>query len=176
MTEHGLTISEAAAATGVHRTTVVRALNARKFPNATKTGPEHAGLWRIPASDLAAAGYPLLDAAPEPSPERERANALESITGQLAPLLQEITNAQRDAADARAALEVERERHRYALERAQARTSRPEVPTLAAIVLAGYASALYLGALSTPGYLAAALPGGTAVLLALYGAYAASRK
>jgi hypothetical protein len=173
VTTEGLTLSEAAAATGKHRQTLVRALGAGRFPNARKGGPAHAEVWQIPASDLEAAGYPLREVAPEPAPETP-GKALAPLAGDLVTLIQEMTNAQRDAAEARAALEVERERHRHALERAVARTSRPEVATLGALGLGGYAAALALDVLPTEVVLG--IPTGAAIALALYAAYAAYRK
>lgn len=174
MTEDGgLTISEAAAAIGKHRQTVVRALSTGRFPNARKTGPEYAGVWRIPVADLEAAGYAIRATAAEPEPPSKE-TALRPLMGDLIPLLQEMTNAQRDAAEARAALEVERERHRYALERAAARSSRPEVAVLGALATGVYAAALALDALAPVAV--TSIPAALAVALALYAAYAASRK
>lgn len=174
MTEtEGLTLSEAAAATGKHRQTLVRALSQGRFPNARKTGPAHAEVWRIPAGDLEAAGYAIRAPEPAPAPETP-STGLAPIAGDLVVLIQEATNAQRDAAEARAALEVERERHRHALERATSRTSRPEVAVLGALGTGAYAAALALDALDP---LAVPLiPTGVAVALALYAAYAAYRK
>lgn len=174
MTEAGgLSLSEAAAATGKHRQTLVRALSAGRFPNARKAGPSHAEVWRIPTADLEAAGYPVREAAPEPAPEVP-GRALTPLAGDLVTLIQETTNAQRDAAEARAALEIERERNRHALERAIARTSRPEVASLGALALGGYATALALDAIPTG--IVIGIPTGAAIALALYGAYGARRK
>ena len=173
MTEtEGLTLSEAAAATGKHRQTLVRALSQGRFPGARKTGPAHAEVWRIPRADLEAAGYAVRD--PEPEPAAAPSTALAPIAGDLLVLIQETTNAQRDAAEARAALEVERERHRHALERATSRTRRPEVAVLGALGTGAYAAALALDALDP--LAVTAIPAGVAVALALYAAYAASRK
>jgi hypothetical protein len=166
----GLTLSEAAAATGKHRQTLVRALSTGRFPNARKTGPAHAEVWRIPRADLEAAGY----AVREPEPAAAPSTALAPIAGDLLVLIQETTNAQRDAAEARAALEVERERHRHALERATSRTSRPEVAVLGALATGAYAAALSLDALDP--LAVTAIPAGVAVALALYASYAAYRK
>lgn len=173
MTTEGLTLSEAAASTGKHRQTLVRALSAGRFPNARKSGPAHAEVWRIPTADLEAAGYPVREAVPEPAPEVP-GRALTPLAGDLVTLIQETTNAQRDAAEARAALEIERERHRHALERATSRTSRPEVAVLGALGTGAYAAALALDALDP---LAVPLiPAAAAVALALYASYAAYRK
>ena len=49
-----LTLSEAAEACGVSRSTVRRKHEAGEFPNAYKAGPDNA--WRIPVTDLLAAG------------------------------------------------------------------------------------------------------------------------
>jgi hypothetical protein len=169
----GLTLSEASAATGKHRQTLVRALSQGKFPGARKAGPSHAPVWRIPVGDLEAAGYEVR----APEPEQAAATpgtALAPIAGDLVVLIQETTNAQRDAAEARAALEVERERHRHALERATSRTSRPEVAVLGALGTGGYAAALALDALDPAAV--TAIPAALAVALALYAAYAAYRK
>ena len=167
----GLTLSEAAAVTGKHRQTLVRALSSGKFPNARKGGPSHAEVWRIPIADLEAAGYPVRE--PEPAASTP-STELVPIAGDLVALLQEMTNAQRDAAEARAGLEVERERHRYALERATSRTSRPEFAVLGALGSGAYAAALSLDALDP--LAVTAIPAGAAVALALYAAYAAYRK
>lgn len=174
MTEtEGLTLSEAAAATGKHRQTLVRALSTGRFPGARKTGPGHAPVWRIPRADLEAAGYEVREREPETEPAAP-STGLAPIAGDLVVLIQETTNAQRDAAEARAALEVERERHRHALERATSRTSRPEVAVLGALATGGYAAALALDALDP--LAVTAIPAGVAVALALYASYAAYRK
>jgi len=167
----GLTLSEAAAATGKHRQTLVRALSTGKFPNARKAGPSHAPVWRIPAADLQAAGYDVSE--PKAAPATP-GTALAPIAGDLVVLIQETTNAQRDAAEARAALEIERERHRHALERATSRTSRPDLAVLGALGTGGYAVALALDALDP--LAVTAIPATLAVALALYAAYAAYRK
>lgn len=169
----GLTLSEAAVATGRHRQTLVRALGGGRFPNARKAGPAHAEVWRIPAADLEAAGYPVRESEPEPAAATP-GTALTPLAGDLVTLLQEMGNAQRDAAEARATLEVERERHRFALERATSRTSRPEVAVLAGLGTGGYATALALDALDP--LAVTAIPGVAAVALALYAAYAVYRK
>jgi len=171
--EDGLTLSEAAAATGKHRQTIVRALSTGRLPNARKSGPAHAEVWRIPVADLEAAGYPVRQAEPEPAPSTP-STALAPIAGDLVILLQEMGNAQRDAAEARSALEVERERHRYALERATSRTSRPEVAVLGALGTGLYAAGLALDALDP--LAVTAIPAVAAVALALYAAVAARRK
>ena len=176
MTEaEGLTLSEAAAATGKHRQTLVRALSQGRFPNARKVGPPHAEVWRVPADDLEAAGYALRAAAePAPAEPEPQSAGLAPIAGDLVVLIQEVTNAQRDAAEARATLEVERERHRHALERATSRTSRPEVAVLGALGTGAYAAGLALDALDP--LAVTAIPAGLSVALALYAAYAAYRK
>lgn len=174
MTAEGLTLSEAAAATGKHRQTLVRALSQGRFPSARKTGPGHAPVWRIPRADLEAAGYEVREPEPEAALPAAPGTGLAPIAGDLVVLIQETTNAQRDAAEARAALEVERERHRHALERATSRTSRPEVAVLGALGTGAYAAALALDALDP---LAVPLiPAAAAVALALYASYAAYRK
>ena len=171
--EDGLTLSEAAAATGKHRQTLVRALSTGRLPNARKSGPAHAEVWRIPVADLEAAGYPVRQAEPEPAAATP-GTAVTAIAGDLVTLIQEMTNAQRDAAEARAGLEVERERHRHALERATSRTSRPEVAVLGALGTGLYAAGLALDALDP--LAVTAIPAVAAVALALYAAVAARRK
>jgi len=173
--EDGLTLSEAADATGRHRQTLVRALSQGRLPNARKAGPAHAEVWRIPVADLEAAGYPVREREPAlDAATSTPGTGLAPIAGDLVVLLQEMGNAQRDAAEARAALEVERERHRHALERAASRTSRPEIAVLGALGTGVYAAALALDALDPLAVTAA--PAVAAVALALYAAYAAYRK
>lgn len=53
-----LTIADAIAATGLSRASLMRALDAGKFPNAAKDA-EPPYSWRIPVTDLLAAGYRL---------------------------------------------------------------------------------------------------------------------
>jgi len=55
-----VTITDAAAATGKARSTIVRALDAGRFPNAYRVGGGETAPWRIPLADLEAAGYQLL--------------------------------------------------------------------------------------------------------------------
>jgi hypothetical protein len=75
--EPALTISEAAAACGVDRTEIERRHRAGEFPNAWRADPEPGrsafqSLWRIPASDLRAAGLTVDDARlPVPAPSTE---------------------------------------------------------------------------------------------------------
>ncbi len=60
--EPSLSLSEAADACGVSRVTVRRRLDAGAFPHAHRSASEGKGrkdTWRIPLSDLAAAGFSL---------------------------------------------------------------------------------------------------------------------
>jgi hypothetical protein len=170
-----LTLSEASTATGKHRSTLIRGLQTGRFPNATKDGPNHAGVWRIPVADLKAAGYTVNAESAQEAPQESESVALQSIAGDLLPLIQEMTNAQREAAEAKAALEKERELHRYALERAKGRRA-VEVPIGAAVALGVYAAGVYLEAFSDPSYLAAAIPAGAAIAVATYAGYLARKK
>jgi hypothetical protein len=56
-----LSLTEAAAATGVSRLTIRRRLDAGRFPSARQIDPGHSGPrpWRIPVDDLRAAGLNL---------------------------------------------------------------------------------------------------------------------
>jgi len=56
-----LTLSDAAAQCGVARSTIRRALDQHRFPNAVQD-QDARGTWRVPVSDLLAAGY-----QPDPS-------------------------------------------------------------------------------------------------------------
>ena len=170
-----LTISEAATAIGKHRSTVVRGIQAGRFPNAALDVGIGGGVWLIPAADLKAAGYTVNAESGQDAPQESESVALQSIAGDLLPLIQEMTNAQREAAEAKAALEKERELHRYALERAKGRRA-VEVPIGAAVALGVYAAGVYLEAFSDPSYLAAAIPAGAAIAVATYAGYLARKK
>jgi hypothetical protein len=166
-----LTLTEAANATGRHRSTLLRALQAGGLPNATK---DAAGAWRIPIGDLTAAGYTISAETGQATPQQAKTDAIQSITGDLLPLIQEMTNAQREAAEARATLEKERELHRYALERAKGR--RPvEVPIGVAVALGVYAGGVYLEAFTNPPYLIALIPAVAAIAVAGYAALLARK-
>lgn len=65
-----MTLTEAAKATGKHRRTLVRYLDAGRFPNAfQETGPTGQPQWRVPVVDLIAADLTVdKPAAPVPEP------------------------------------------------------------------------------------------------------------
>jgi hypothetical protein len=75
--EPACTITEAAAACGVHRTEIERRHRAGEFPNAWRADPEPGrsafqSLWRIPVADLRAAGLAVDDArVTRPTPSTE---------------------------------------------------------------------------------------------------------
>lgn len=74
-----LTLSDAAAQCGVARSTIRRALDQGRFPNAVQdTDPR--GTWWVPVSDLVAAGY-------QPDPERSAYGTVysEQVTPQSTP-------------------------------------------------------------------------------------------
>ena len=79
MNETGtLTLTEAANATGRHRSTLLRALQAGALPNATK---DAGGAWRIPIGDLTAAGYTISAETGQATPQQAKTAAIQSITG-----------------------------------------------------------------------------------------------
>lgn len=89
-TRPSLTLTEAADACDVHRSTIRRALDRDAFPNAYREpgvlGPA-SGLWRIPVTDLIAAGYSVYapdrgdgEGAPPPVPQTvPRAHELDEL-------------------------------------------------------------------------------------------------
>lgn len=89
-----LTLSEAAEACGVSRSTVRRKHEAGEFPNAFKAGPDNA--WRIPVTDLLGAGLrpgrpSPPDAVSEPD-ERVRAATVTLPKAELDALREQLQN------------------------------------------------------------------------------------
>lgn len=165
-----LAITEAAAACGVARSTIVRALDAGRFPNARKVEAAGGQRWAIPVEDLTAAGYAVerdraRASATPPGVAGEVGHALERLTGDLLPLLERVANAEREAAEARARLEVESERHARALERVEAEAALARIASPRRDLTAAYAGlgllayAGLLGLVEVPPALAVALPG-----------------
>lgn len=77
-----VTVTAAAAVTGKVRSTIVRALDAGRFPNAYRVGEGETAPWRIPLADLEAAGYAIRDAAE--LAEAATAGSSATLGGQLA--------------------------------------------------------------------------------------------
>lgn len=94
-----LTLSEAAASCRVHRATLRRALDAKRFPHAHQVD----GVWRIPISDLQGAGFhlSLLGSGPAVARTAERDSDDEGERERL----------QREIVDLRDALQHERDAH-----------------------------------------------------------------
>ena len=148
-----LTLRQAAERVGVARTTIRRALDRGRFPGAYRDeDPPHA--WRVPLADLDAAGYRAVDDG-EPGPtSAPTATAVPALLSDLAPLLERVTNAERERADAEATARVaehraeqaEQERDRLAaqLDTSTTTTRRRDL----AAALAGAATALVVLALS----------------------------
>ena len=89
-----LTLSEAAEACGVSRSTIRRKHEAGEFPNAYKAGPDNA--WRIPVTDLLGAGLKPgrpspPDAVSEPD-ERTRAATVTLPKAELDALREQLHN------------------------------------------------------------------------------------
>lgn len=80
-----VTLTEAAALTGVSRVTIRRYLDKGLFPNAFRTedGSHRKLPWRLPITDLLAAGLTIQDKKPGPS-AREVAPDLADLKAQLA--------------------------------------------------------------------------------------------
>jgi len=89
----------------------------------------------------------------------------------LAPLLERLGNAEREAVEHRYALDAERERSRVALERATAPARRATPAVLSGLALAAYAAALAL--LDLDALTAAAVPAVAGVAAITWGAIAA---
>lgn len=94
------TLSEAAERCRVHRSTLRRALDDGRFPNAYREPDD--GPWRVPLADLQAAGYP-----PSPLGAADSLRTADRDTDDQA----EHQRLQRELADLRAALQHERDAH-----------------------------------------------------------------
>jgi hypothetical protein len=134
-----LTLTQAAKATGAHRSAIRRALDKEKFPNAFQHSDGDQGesaVWRIPVGDLLAAGYPVqvgggspveansatsvIDLREDPDPgsaasvspdEASRALVvLDGWRGSLHDLANSLAAASESAGRAEAKLEMTRER------------------------------------------------------------------
>ena len=177
-----LTLREAAQRVGVARTTIRRALERGRFPNAYRedTAPY---AWRVPLADLDAAGYRAVDLG-GPSPGSTPApSAVPALLSDLAPLLERVTNAERERADAAATARVaehraeqaEQDRDRLAaqLDTTATTTRRRDL----AAALAGAATVLVVLALAlatVPPEVAATAPAALAALAVLAVATAAA--
>lgn len=109
-----MTLTEAAAATGMHRATIRRRFDAGDFPNARRADGKHGpetGPWLVPVADLLAAGLTLhAPAAGDPGPsEPADVGELAELRAELAAERERRIRAEADAAVWRARAE-ERER------------------------------------------------------------------
>lgn len=143
--ERTYTITEAADAAGVARSTIRRALDRGDFPNAAQDDDDPRSPWRIPTGDLEAAGYapqeppqaapqaagpdatgsPL--SAPQGAPQ-EPSRALISLAD-VAPIFDRLADAERRAGEAEGrahAAERESAHLRERLEEIRARTAEEE--------------------------------------------------
>ena len=147
-----LTLREAAERVGVARTTIRRALDKGRFPNAYRDdAPPHA--WRVPLGDLTTAGYQPVETTPASTPPAPASASVPALLSDLAPLLERVSNAERERADAEAAARIAAHRAEQAeqartdladqLDRTTATTRRRDV----AAGLAGAASVLVVLAL-----------------------------
>ena len=169
--EQLLTLSEAAQRCGVSRSTVRRALDRGELPGAVQ---DDRGVWRVPVSALTAAGWTGADTGAElgqrtASDTGGRADTGQSaltLLSQLAPLLEQLTNLQRERGDLQSELTVARFRLEQ-VEQAERQPSRAGGGLLiagGALVAAGGAWAL------APDLhlLAAGLTAGAGVLAAVW--------
>lgn len=104
-----LTLSEAASATGKHRNTIRNALDSGAFPNAAK---DASGAWRVPVTDLLAAGFHLHAPTPPQATEsnttqREvvEADVVERLRAEVAELRRRVEVAEALAAERAVTLE-----------------------------------------------------------------------
>lgn len=193
-----VTITEAAAITGKVRSTIVRALEAGRFPNAYREGPGDTAPWRVPIADLEAAGYAIRDAAEVA--EAGTAPSSATLGGQLAIATRALElagqrdaeiagwrdrilelEARRDAAThdlarAELALEklrgeaaLERERHASELEKAKAGTRRPELAIVPGLATIAWAAVIGFGAVPTE--LSAIVLGSAGAMVILFAAF-----
>jgi len=147
--EQLLTLSEAAQRCGVSRSTVRRALDRGELPGAVQDSRK---VWRVPVSALTAAGGTAADTGADLGRDTPADTGGQADTGQsalsllseLAPLLEQLTNLQRERGDLQSELAVAQ--HRLAqVQDAERRPSRAGTGLLlaaGALVAAGGAWAL----------------------------------
>jgi hypothetical protein len=149
-----LTITQAAERAGVARSTIRRALDRGRFPGAIRDD-DQARTWLIPAGELDQAGYRPRNGAtgasgaslstPQPAPQAGASVGALALLSELGPLLERVSNAERERADAEAEARIAEHRLEVARERLveleAAAASAPRRLVLAAL------AAVLLGAL-----------------------------
>lgn len=172
-----VTLTEATRLTGRDRSTLARAASRGELDGARRDGDGPTAPWVVPVTSLEARYGPLTPATAGPassttSPDHAAGTAVIPYRD-LAPLLERLGNAEREAVEHRYALEAERERSRVALERATA-PARSTVPAIVAgLALAAYATAL--ATLDLDPAIAVGVPAGLGVLAIAWGAWASTR-
>lgn len=171
-----VTLTEAARLTGRDRSTLARAAARGELDGARRDGDGPTAPWVVPVTSLEARYGPLapapVPASSSTSPDPAAGSAVIPYRD-LAPLLERLGNAEREAVEHRYALEAERERSRVALERATA-PARSTVPAIASgLALAAYATAL--ATLDLELAVAVAVPAALSVLAIAWGAWASTR-
>ena len=165
-----VTLTEAARLTGRDRSTLARAAARGEIEGARRYGDGPTAPWRVPVTGLEARYGPITPTAiPSSTPSSDGGTAVIPYRD-LAPLLERLGNAEREAVEHRYALEAERERSRVALERATAPARRTVPAVLSGLALLTYAAALAVLNLDT--VLAAAVPAVTGVAAIAWGAWA----
>lgn len=171
-----VTLTEAARLTGRDRSTLARAAARGELDGARRDGDGPTAPWVVPVTSLEARYGPL---TPGPVPASSSTSS-DPAAGSavipyrdLAPLLERLGNAEREAVEHRYALEAERERSRVALERATAPTRSTVPAVLSGLALVAYAAALALLDLDLE--LAAAVPAVAGVAAIAWGAWASTR-
>jgi hypothetical protein len=168
-----VTLTEAARLTGRDRSTLARAATRGELDGARRDGDGPTAPWVVPVTSLEARYGPLTPAPATPASSTTSSSDAGTAVipyRDLAPLLERLGNAEREAVEHRYALEAERERSRVALERAvaPARLTLPAV--LSGLTLLAYAAALALLTLDT--LLAAAVPAAAGAAAIAWGAWA----
>lgn len=172
-----VTLTEATRLTGRDRSTLARAASRGELDGARRDGDGPTAPWVVPVTSLEARYGPLTPQRAAPassttSPDPAAGTAVIPYRD-LAPLLERLGNAEREAVENRYALEAERERSRVALERATA-PARSTVPAIVAgLALAAYATAL--ATLDLDPAIAVGVPAGLSVLAIAGGAWASTR-
>ena len=147
--EQLVTLSEAAQRCGVSRSTVRRALDRGELPGAVQDGR---GVWRVPVGALTAAGLTQADTGADlghrtgadTGGQADTGQSALTLLSQLAPLLEQLTNLQRERGDLQSELAVARHRLEQ-VERTERQPSRAGTGLLVAggvLVAAGGAWAL----------------------------------